>query len=278
MAGIMTHLHFNKNIAKKIDNIDKGIFIISGYGPDVFYFSFNKKVRKLGHILHNENSRFFFEKLMFEIENLNDDDVVYYSFLKGMISHFALDSVVHPFVFYKTGVYKKKDNSTYKYKSQHRKMESSIDKLFLKKILKDEFIFYDTKLRNFLNMFFEKYYNLKNVGDEYFRALKIMYLNYKFLRFDKYGVKYKFYSLFTFLDKNLKNLSYYNLDCYPYLNIEKSVWYNPCDISIKEEKSFFDLYFVAFHKAIDLINEKNFLDESYTKGINYRKKMKYFEF
>ena len=48
------------------------------------------------------------------------------AYLYGMLSHYVLDSTVHPFIIYKTGNFNKKNKETYKYNHLHNEMESYI--------------------------------------------------------------------------------------------------------------------------------------------------------
>lgn len=45
----------------------------------------------------------------------------------GSICHYVLDSTVHPFIVYKTGVFDKKQKNTYKYNNIHTFMETFLD-------------------------------------------------------------------------------------------------------------------------------------------------------
>ena len=53
-------------------------------------------------------------------------------FLYGFICHYVLDSNVHPFVFYKTGLFDKKDKNSYKYNNLHAFMETYFDNYMIK--------------------------------------------------------------------------------------------------------------------------------------------------
>ena len=139
MPSSLTHSYFAIDVYNKLDNVCKNkiknldYLKIFAQGPDLLYFfnsltKGNIKIRKLGSYCHKHKTKDFFVNLVTNIkeDNLQNNSEVM-SFLYGYISHFVLDSVVHPFVYYKTGIFDRCRKETYKYNGLHGEMEYYLD-------------------------------------------------------------------------------------------------------------------------------------------------------
>ena len=83
-----------------------------------------KKIRELNKYFHRNKSQEYFINMINYIKDNNlSDDIDVMSFLVGSICHFVLDSTIHPYIIYKTGIMDKKKPSTYKYNHIHEFME-----------------------------------------------------------------------------------------------------------------------------------------------------------
>ncbi len=323
MPATVTHAYFTNDIydilpenIKNRLNLKRLKMFGQAYDPFMFYNLFSilpgKKVRNLSEYFHSNKTRaFFINNLNIIKENNLSNDKDTLSFLTGFICHYALDSTLHPYIIYKTGVMDKKYKNTYKYNNQHTFMETFIDNDMIKRREKinpykfriDKYCFDTSKFSKqlvfLINRSFLETYNLKNASAIYFKSLKQMKSALFFLRRDVYGIKkniYKFIDTFT-SDKTfrLEAVSYhYPLnDMHNYLNNNHSVWRNPTTYNMESSESFIELYIKAIKIAEELIcssfdfldgkdvnlNEV-FLNLSYLSGLDceLNKELKYFEF
>ncbi len=271
-----------------------------------------KKIREFDKYFHRHDSQKFFINLINYIKNnnyINDPDTC--SFLVGMICHYVLDSTIHPYVFYKTGVFNKKNINSYKYNNAHAFMEAFLDCDMIKrreninpyKFKLGKFCFdnrrFSNKLNNTINCVFNETFNINNMDKKYYKSLKQMKRDLIIFRRDRYGIKKFFYKLAdTFTSKRCFRFEAISYHCslednHNYLNENHNLWRNPTTYDLTSTESFLDLYLKSLKvakvlicasfdyisgKDIDL--EKIFVNNSYITGINCDsdKKLKYFEF
>lgn len=322
MPLITTHNYFandvlnncNTKIANKIrDNKPIYELFAQGFDPFHFYnFFCSKKEMNLQYYCHTTNTDLFFLNFIKNIKenNLKDNSEILAA-LYGHLTHYVLDYHCHPFVVYKTGLYKKSKPETIKYNGLHSKMEMQIDAfLYYKKTNKSYNKFnihthlitkqnFSDKLIDVLNKTYKEALNIEYGGNKYEKGSKLMYYSYKFLIVDKTGLKKKAYK---FIDKITpsKESKYEYFSAYvknvdkSIFNNEKTPWLNPW--TGKENKSsFFDLYnqalktcMLLFEATDKYINDKISTNEykkilkdySYLTGISYKKdlEIKYLEF
>lgn len=285
MPSSITHGYFATDVYNKLKskkNIDINRLKTFSQGPDIlfFYHSFNinkaKDIRKLGKKVQRINTQLFFYNLIkYIVENNLENNTDVINFLYGFILHYSLDSTVHPYVFYKTGVYNKRKKETLKYKNKHDEMEKYLDNYMINKNEKikpskfkiHKYIFdlkrFDEKLNKAIDYTFINTFNVDKVSKYYYISLRIMNLSYYLLRYDPYSIKKHIYKainkLFPFLKINVEVLSYAKeyINKEDYLNNEHKTWNHPCIIEEKYNHSFDDLYHIAINKAIYLIEETN---------------------
>ncbi|MBQ9024209.1 MAG: zinc dependent phospholipase C family protein [Bacilli bacterium] len=323
MAGTITHAYFANDLYKKLDKKTKNK--LKNYkenlktynqGHDIFFFTFNvinHNTRKIGNYMHKNNTKEFFKNIIIYIKKNNlENNSEIMSFLYGFIGHYALDSTVHPYVTYKTGVFKKKDKKTYKYNSKHSDLESYIDAYMInkhEKITPNKFkihkFCFNTKLSKELSKLidyaFYKTYNFKHMSLLIKEGIFNMKVSYRVLRYDPYKIKKNAYNFIDkILPKSLKKLSpisyAYELNNNEYyLNLDHKKWCHPRYKDETYTYSFLDLYNNALDMAIDIINNVNdilynnksindldniFLNISFASGkeCNDKTKNKYFEY
>lgn len=326
MPATATHAFFaedlynrlDSSIKKKIDGNKKSLLMFAqNTDPLMFYNIMNlkkgKNIRKQQYICHCIKTNEFFYNLITYIkeqEYYNEPKVLV--FLYGFISHFVLDSNVHPYVFYKTGEYIKKDKSTIKYNCLHHYMETFIDNTMIKeKINKNykkfsvsKYVFdiekFPIELNKTINYTFNKTFNIKYMSRIYYTSLKHMKTFLNLFRKDSYGIKKTLYNLIDLvIPKSIfifDSLSYNQslIDNNNYLNLNHKEWNYPVDKNITSTKSFYDIYNDSIDEALYIINsindyfyndkdiniDKLFKNKSYVTGIdcNSKLKQKYFEF
>lgn len=269
-----------------------------------------KKLRQFQNFFHTNYSQKFFVKLCktIKLQNLqNDQDVL--AFLYGFICHYVLDSIVHPFVVYKTGVMDKNDKTTFKYNNLHSYMETYIDNyMILQKtnhkpynFRLDKFCFdtrcFSNSLNNVIDVVFDDVFNIKNMSKIYYKSLKQMKSFLRKYRYDRFGIKkigYRGIDLFTsksFFKFDVLSYHYFPDNKKYFLNTNHNIWYNPINHNISSNDSFDDLYKKSIKEAVyiikcvnDYFNDKNivleevFTNKSYLSGLDCNVPLNYKKF
>ena len=286
------------------------------FDPLMFYNLFTitpgKKIRKLDDYFHTHNTREFFINMLRTMkEKKLENDKECCSFLVGFICHYVLDSTIHPYVIYKTGIFDKKQPNSYKYNNLHTFMEAFIDNDMVKRREKinpykfrlDKFCFnleeFSFNLDYLIDTTFYKTYKIKDMSYIYYKSLKQMRNALYLFRRDRFGIKkniYKFVDTFTSKKTfRFEAISYhYSLDDrHNFLNTNNSVWRNPTTYDMVSTESFIDLYLRSIKEAQQIISSsfdylngkkvdlnKVFKNYSYVTGLdcNLNKELKYFEF
>lgn len=294
MPATTTHAFFAEDLYQKLDQktqqriqSEKKSFLMFAQHTDplMFYSIFmplkGKKIRNLQHLAHSKKTEEFFTNLIEYIKkNKYYNNARILSFLYGFITHFCLDSNIHPYIYYKTGHFNKKDKSTYPYNCLHHYMETLIDNTLIKTRKTKHYTEFDIsnyvfdltpfskELNECISYSFSKTYHINHLGTYYYQALKSMKLFLKLFRQDKKGLKRKLYKLMdqitpkgTFI---LDCLSYHQSinDPNNYLNINHQEWFYPVDKKKKSNKSFYDLYIDSLDDAKKIIHE---IDDYFTK-------------
>jgi len=285
MPSSITHTYFgidvyNKLNTKNKNKINKSIEYFKTFcqGPDIFYFynmfigKKSKDVYKLGLNMHKYNSQnFFINTIKYIMNNNLKDNPQVIAFLYGHICHYYLDTICHPFIYYKTGKLIKGNKNTYKYNTKHADMEFFIDRYMInqrEQMKPNKYKVYNAFLN--INNFNKELQDLinnvipyKNINKIYIKSIKDMKLFFRIICYDKYKIKYYIYRIidkitwgsiakineFSYGGDYKKNINY--------LNLNNKQWSHPCDKTITSKKSFFDLYEDAIKKcteAIEIIN------------------------
>ena len=328
MPSSMTHTYFGMDVYNKLnkiskdkikDNIEYFKLFSQGSDPFMFYnFLIGKKAKeiaKIQHIMHTTKTREFFISTINYIFNNNlKDNSIIMSYLYGYICHYYLDLYTHPFIHYKSGVFKKDDENTYKYNGVHQMIEYAIDLYFIgnrEAINSNKFRVYreifnvssfTPELKNIIKYTIEDIYKVNNASDIYLKSIWYMKKFFRLANYDPLGIKLRIYSLIDRITPSnvikLKELSFYNTykDINNYLNLDNNIWLLPWYKDIKYNSSFIDLYNMALNDSINTIEEVTnmldsnkidderlrflFKDLSYSTGLNCNKRviMKYFEY
>lgn len=301
MPSSATHAYFAKDVLEKLDdsisnkiNNELSMYKIFSQGPDPYNFydlrlsPRAKKSIKINKALqHTKVNEHFINLINYINDNNFYNDNMVIAYLYGEICHFVLDSTAHPFVIYNTGRYNEHDKNSYKYNGLHEDMEYYIDIYLIwkrEKILPKKYKVYkklfnikkfSDNLDKTINDVNKKVYGFDNTSKIYFKAINDMKKFYYIFNYDPIGIKKFFYSLLDFICPNSfvkkKELSF-NVIPYKkiyYLNEERNIWNNPCDINETYDYSFAILYNLAIKKAVNIItNIDNMLNK---KNINNKK-------
>lgn len=276
MPAYYTHKFYANDVYNRIDNskINKDYFLLFAQSFDILYYNSklgkkNKEVKKLGRTAHYKNTQaFFINAVNIALNNHLEDNSYVRSFILGFLTHYILDSTFHPYIFYKTGVFKQ-NKETFKYKGQHTLMELQLDYYYFCKDYDIPFYKYkhyksyeliDKKeeLNIFMNQVFKKTFNKDDVATYYFKDLKkwrmvTKYLKNTNVRFLKFV--YKFIDKVFKYKKSIGNYSYYikSIDT-TIFNNEHKKWFNPADKKITYNYSIDDLYQNAIDKYLEISN------------------------
>ncbi len=323
MPASVTHAYFASDVYDTLSANIKNYLSVSrlrmfAQSTDAFLFYrlFSLKpgyrLRKIQHIFHTSKSQDYFVALIeyIKIHHL-ENDIDTCSFLVGLITHYVLDSTMHPFIFYKTGKFDKNNIQTYKYNSLHTLMEVYLDNHLI--LTREKHSPYDFPISNYcfdlkpfskelnsaITYSFEHVFNLKQMDKKYYESLKSMRFALATFRQDKYGVKksiYKFLDMFTpnrFIKFEFISYHISMNNRFDFLNFRHRIWRNPTTYSITSRESFYDLYFKSLKLAKRIIddtflylNGKNidlktiYTNISYITGLDcgLKKELRYFEF
>ena len=322
MPATVTHAFFAKDVYDILPNDIQSLLDINqckmfGQSTDslLFYNLFSifpgKKIRSFQRFFHSNQTQEFFINVLRYMKDNNINQVDAYSFLVGFICHYVLDSTLHPYIIYRSGVFDSKNPSTYRYNNQHAIMESYIDNDMIKRREdKNPFSFpitnycfsihpFSPSLKDLIDYSFYNTFQIQYMSKIYYKSLIQMKNSIRIFRMDRYGIKKNIYKLAdTFTPRNwflFEAISYHVplSNSFDYLNLNHSLWRNPTTYSISSHESFVDLYLKSIKiakviicasfdylngKAIDL--EQVFLNTSYVTGLdcNLNKKLKYFDF
>lgn len=326
MASTITHSYFIMDVYERLSIRSKELLVdhkellkTSAQNMDVLFFynitnlKKGKKVRDFGYYFHQNKTYEFFETLVNYIKYNNfqyNGEVM--AFLYGMLSHYVLDSTMHPFVVYKTGNFIKDDPSTYKYNQLHADLETYFDNylvLLRENTNPNKFKCHnvclntttlDKGLVEVMDFTYKEVFGIKDFHNYYLTAIKQMKFFFRVFRYDPTGIKMFFYKFIDLIcPKSLlrkTSLSYHiNMKNKKYLlNLSHDKWYNPTDKRIKSNESLLELYTKALAKTVKMISELNkffYYDKKINLkktigNLNYvtgrdcdkKKELKYFEF
>lgn len=325
MPSLITHHIFSKDVLKQLSknelekfNNELTIYHTFAQSHDyLFYYTFNpihaKRIKALGHYAHRHKTQEYLLNIIKEIKDNNlENNQQIIAYLYGSITHYVLDTICHPFIFYKTGVYRKKEKDTKKYHGEHNRIEKDLDAIYYEKYTNKKYNtcnvskeiikkpIFSNDLINTLNNVYKKTYNKDNIGEYYYKGVKHAKIAYNLFINDRTGIKKFIYKLLdTITFKHFGYIAAYstyikhpNLN---YLNTERKEWNHPSNPDIKYNYSFEDLYNQSIEKTTTIIREINkvlYEDKPIKEIIKYipnldyatgmiikdKKEMRYFEY
>lgn len=303
-----------RTISQKVDLRRLRMFAQGVDGFDYYrncLFFKNKKMKAFYQTFHTTKTKDYFIHLLEYMKKHKIKDKDTYSYLVGMISHYALEVTINPYIIYKTGIFKKGNVNSYPYNNLYLFMEHFLDNDMIQRRKKmnpyrfsiKRFCFergpFSSDLKRVLSYSFQKTYGLTHMDRKYLRSLRKMRRRIQWLQKDSLGIKKFFYTLIdTFTPRKsyrFEPLSYhYSLkDTHHYLNQDHKLWRNPTTYDMTSTDSYVDLYLKAIKLAKRLVSgsfdylsgknvslEKLFKNYNYFTGISCRskKELKYFEF
>lgn len=287
MASTITHAFFILDVYDKLDTQTKKLLIdnknilkSSAQGMDPFFFYKittpwkGKRMREFGEYFHDNYTFNFFEILINYIKYngyARNSEVM--AFLYGTLSHYILDSNIHPFVIYKSGIFDKNNKDSYKYNMKHEEMETMLDNYLVSlrlgikpwKFKAHKFCFekveFSDTFKEVIDFSFKETFGVNNMTEFYKKALNDMNKFFVIFRNDSYGIKKSFYQFIDLIcPKDFRRktpLSYkMNID-YNKFNLEHKKWYHPTSKKIKSNSSILDIYTKSVFECVTTINKIN---------------------
>ncbi len=296
MADTTTHSIFSLELLNSIPNkkiIKKhlDLYKLGSQGPDPFFYLPKSYANSnIGGRMHEEHTGEFLIKMMMFARKSKSESLR--TFVYGLINHFSLDSNVHPYVFFVTGVYDKNDTSTYKYRGQHLLLERTIDNLLIERKLKKRHRLFnvfkfnlglkgkDSEVEKAISFALKETFGIDDFGPYYFEAFDRMKRVFKRVALDRSGLKRKLLSIYDGTVNKKGSIMYQHLSyktpfnkSLDYLNEGHNTWYHPAT-NQASVKSFLDLYDDAKVTALSLIIA---FDEFYDNKITESDLEKYFK-
>ena len=270
MPALYTHYTFgnsvlnnvNKKLQKEIKS-NLNYYNMFNQGFDNLYYYLRKwnYYRDFGISCHKKKIDLFFTNAITYIkENNLENDSTCTNMVYGILNHYILDTIIHPFINYQV------DNVHI----EHTKIEFIIDayifnylsdvkwKGTLYKTLIPKLKFNDN-LINLLDYTFTTTHNEKNIGKIFNKSHNLGYYIYRYFINDYYGIKSFFYKIVDFIlrrkdirfSKTTFRVTEKNMVI---LNMDKNNWHHPKDKNKIYNYSLEELYKASLKIAIKLDN------------------------
>lgn len=286
MPGAWTHILSSNEIINKLkedkyrkileDNLK--LYQFGAQGPDLFlyycYFipSKHKRVEKLGQRLHTDKTRDFILYFIYKLKEIKDfkEFNTLFSYVIGYITHYALDTCMHPYVYYFGGIYHEKLPESKKYDHYHRELESVIGLIQLEKKRKESaykaHLYEEVNIgknvpnivKDTLKKAIKSVYGLKIKNYLVDYCYKDMKMGMKFLTDDNEKKENLFWIIEKFIEKKSGAKVLINpekvKDDKDYLNKEHKRWNHPCSLEEVTEVDGEELYYKGIKRAIFLID------------------------
>lgn len=280
MPNLITHylcgLEAIKNIENKkcINLIHKyqRVFNLGVQGPDILFYhgiwpwSSKNDSPDIGHKMHTSKVNQVFKGFIDYIIKQSDyKKSVLTVYLMGFLCHNSMDSICHPYIFYRSGFKTDSDQNENLYIYYHRRFETAIDVLLSKLLLNkkvheigyDKLINISSIEQNIICDMYESViqaiFNYNVPKKKIFRAINDMIFVEELFK-DPYGIKKK---VLASVDNLIYGFPLFSSIIFPlkitdgldYLNLKKLEWCMPYDNSQKSTLSFIDLFNEAHQKT-----------------------------
>lgn len=249
---------------------NRDIFNLGCQGPDILFFSFDKKLSRLGSRMHERGINGFFAECINIIRKTAEHDgrSVMESYMYGFLCHYALDCATHPYVFYKSGFSDVSGNLGQAFNASHRFLETTIDCIISEK-------FMDKKpheqnipkilqapgadmedVSELLSKTINVAYDEDCEPEDFEKSMRRMRLVYRLFR-SKRGRP----PVLSFIAKLLPDrgakyalMHYEPVRQLDYLNEQRDAWFYPWNDSVEINFSFMDLFQKAVEDSCILIS------------------------
>ena len=318
MPNVITHGLCAKEALKRLevsavkDAIAKypQAYLFGSNGPDfLFYYNAwpwmdqkeNLRIGEFGEMMHRSKINEFTDAMVNKAMTLtNQAKEIFTSFIAGYLTHWSLDTIAHPFVFYRSG--KIAGNTKY----WHFRFESMLDTLMVKEVFSEDLSKYPTK--NFMRLSkremeviasgvsetFTNIYKEEMKAQEAIRCMKHA-IGVLHILFDPhtrwFGWVQKFEEKKGYLWKFSSHIVIGEPDReFDVLNRNHSIWKNPTDPDSVYNASFMELFDQTVERAVGAISQFELMlnkkavsmkdvmqDRQFNTGTNDGKKMVVFD-
>lgn len=272
MADFYMHALLAEDICRTSAlKLNQGLVKMGAQGPDPYYFNALNihKIQSLGLAddMHDHRINDMLISMLEYVKNHYSMDL--HSFYIGFLSHYALDTLLHPYIYHYTGDYHKDNIKSITHRGLHVKFERRVDIHFIKLIFNQISYQYPVcnltfdlkdvpeEITDFMEHIAKKVYQNDFGGMLYAKGYHHMQQTCKRFVQDRFGIKKGLLSIVDLFNKSqrihLKDLSYHNVDDhFDYLNIGHETWYHPVtgepfNLSVPE------LYVRAYYRVLSLI-------------------------
>lgn len=278
MPAVVSHYLLAERIFKSLTEYEPQLklnhtaFLWGAYGPDIFFshrvlpWQKGKSLSFLAKKMHSTGAEKIINYLMSYAKNT--ESFIAESYALGFITHYALDSTVHPFVNCFAEIMEKKNPSMHR-SICHNDIEANLDTIFLKyetgtKI--SDFKLQETSpvdedvssvIAKALHAFFAGY-GIGNISPSAIVQAQHDWHNSLCLLNSRSTLKKSFVSLgekMLHLSPMLSPIirtTHIDLS-FDYANMKHSEWHNPNDINEVHKEDFFELVNIAEERSLNLI-------------------------
>lgn len=287
MPDILTHLvcahetlsQLSEDVREILD-ANRNIYNLGAQGPDLFFYYKpqpwldSKEMSSYGHTIHTHNINSFFisganrirQSIMadpigfFKSDKKNTALHMEFAYLAGFLSHYALDTIGHPFIFYFSGV-----NSGYNHKYFECIVDTLISDIYNGKSIKVHKTAKAVSLTkhesHVISMFLSKTirdtFNINIEPKDLSRCISDMEKTLRAL-YDPMKIKKSPLRLLDGVSKAKGKIvtarfpAKYDVTV-DHLNIKKQQWFHPCDKNIVYHESFLELLKKSISYSHELI-------------------------
>lgn len=280
MPNIMTHALLAQDTIESIECPTLSaliakyprVYALGSSGPDfMFYYKVlpwkksdpNSNIREIGNRIHSSKVNDFYQSALGVIQTMQDEKTrdIMTVFLAGHLTHWALDSTTHPYIFAKTGQIGKEPT-----KNWHFRFESMLDTLMvtqfkgfkIENIHMPDFVSSTSEVRRIVAFLYHQVILdlfAQDIDQKILEeCLVTMAATAKYL-YDPYTLKFpiiqigekKAGKLWEFSSHMVIGKADHQHDI---LNLNHTLWRHPCDETLTSTDSFLDLYQKAHKRAM----------------------------
>jgi hypothetical protein len=262
-----------QTLARIIRQYPKAYFLGSN-GPDLFFYYHvlpwqeqegAARMAILGNRIHAEKIDDFYRSAVDIIQETEEGPLknAMIAYVAGHLTHWSLDTVAHPYIFYKTGLI----SGPTKY--WHSRMESNIDTLMVKqvkgyslaKFATPQLVDADALTKRAVAILYpeilKRIFNEDVPPSDIVESIESFHKVIKLLN-DPYTLKFPFIQLIERLGGTKWAFSCHMVtgvcdEQRDLLNLSHSTWVHPCDITKTSQESFTELYESARVRAVGLL-------------------------
>lgn len=251
--------------------LNQSLVKMGAQGPDPYYFNalniHQLESLRLADDMHDHRINDMLISMLEYVKHHYSIDL--HSFYIGFLSHYALDTILHPYIYHYTGNYHKDNIKSVSHRGLHVKFERRVDIHFIKLIFNQISYKYpvcqltfeqkDVPLEvvNFMDHVAKSVYQNRLGGMLYTKGYHHMQQTCKRYVQDRFGIKKSLLSVVDIFNKtqriHLKDLSFHNMDDhFDYLNMNHQAWYHPVT-GEQSNLSVPELYVRAYYRVLNLI-------------------------